>query len=46
MSRGERKTFRYVFLSPIPQYGVDYGLGVGGFWKAKPYKERADFYAC
>ena len=25
---------------------VDYDLGVGGFWKAKPYKERANFYAC
>ena len=24
----------------------NYALCVGGFLKAKPYKERADFYAC
>ena len=32
--------------SLIPQYGGDYGLDAGRFWKAKLYKERADFYAC
>ena len=45
MSRGTWRTFREVFLSPIPHYEGNYGLDVGGFLKAKPYKERADFYA-